>query len=188
MWRALPARSWSSHRRAASRHSPAERGEERQAPRRREMRPLGRGSLRAGEFPVAQRGCDCVNASAHPADVEREAIQLRKFEVEIASISSGPAALRIGKRKHRAHFRRLPNFAREFHQRPEFGGAPRPPGGRPQLGEPHENVVRVDGGMPAKGADAASGAGGARTRESHRAEAPHGLPRHSSPAPAKAGR
>ena len=99
-----------SHRRAASRHSPAERGEERQAPRRREMRPLGRGSLRAGEFPVAQRGCDRVNASAHPADVEREAIQLRKFEVEIASISSGPAALRIGKRKHRDTFPQASKF------------------------------------------------------------------------------
>ncbi len=53
--RALPARSWSSHRRAAEpTFAGGAGGRERAAPRRREMRPLGRGSLRAGEFPVAR--------------------------------------------------------------------------------------------------------------------------------------
>ena len=66
--------------------------------------------------------------------------------------------------KHRAHLRRPPNLAREFHQRPQFGGAPWPPCGRSQIGEAHEDVVLVDQGR-AESADTTICFGVARLAE-----------------------
>jgi hypothetical protein len=45
-------------------------------------------------------------------------------------------------RKRRAHFSRLPDVVREFHQWPKFGGAPGSSGRRAQGGEPHRDYIR----------------------------------------------
>ena len=85
--------------------------------------------------------------------------------------------------KHRAHFRGVPNLAREFHQRPQFGGAPRPASDGRNL---ESRMKTWFGWMAAEPKRRYStGCRRSSTCGNHRAEVPHGLPRYCSPTPAK---